>query len=118
MAKSKSGNPNAYFQIDNRMAHWKKGNGVWGFVDILTGKESIVVASGSIVDHIKYTTIKNTTINVMPQWLFDETNLEMIRAYKDIKDRCNRDACERQAMTESIEDMTNLLVKMVMLILY
>ena len=87
IVSTRSGNPHAYFAIDERMKDWRKRVGLWGFVDICIGAQSQVVAAGSVVEGKTYKEVKRDDINRMPDWLVDEINIEMLRGQKEIRER-------------------------------
>lgn len=111
VVKTRSGNPHAYFVLDEaRMAHWRKRCGIYGFVDVCIGNNSLVVSAGSIVDGAKYIVHRNRDISSMPDWLFDRLDMEMRRTTMEHKHR--KDACmefnQPNASVKMTESPTNL----------
>lgn len=106
VVKSKSRNPHAYFKLDNRMKHWKRRTGVYGFIDILTGTSSLAIAPGSIVDGKIYTVFNDTDISIMPNWLFKLLDSQMVLLNEQDKKRIPKDT---QDITEGYDDILDYL---------
>jgi putative DNA primase/helicase len=80
IVRTRSGNPHAYFAYEeSRMGHWKRRLGVYGFVDVCMGPNSLVVATGSVVDGVTYEVHRDGPIASMPDWLYERIDAEMRR---------------------------------------
>ena len=77
IVKSRSGNPHAYFMVDERMKDWKRSCGLFGFIDLCTGASSLVVCPPSVVGGSQYTIYRDAEIARMPDWLFNLLNGEL-----------------------------------------
>lgn len=111
MVRTRSGNPHAYFALEDRMNHWKRKIGMWGFVDICTGSNSVVVAAGSTVQGVKYVEIKKGIINNMPDWLFNEINHAMEREQKEQKDEARQSCRTKRSIVETQDEILALLIQ-------
>jgi len=108
VVKSRSGNPHAYFELDERMAHWKRRIGLFGFVDVCTGSNSLVIAPGSTVDGKTYEVYRDQPIQRMPNWLFKQIDSQMVALAKTDKERLPEDM---ETMKETEEDLCDLLTE-------
>jgi P4 family phage/plasmid primase-like protien len=117
IVKTRSGNPHAYFVYEeSRMGHWKRRLGVYGFVDVLLGANSLVVAAGSVVDGKTYEVHgpAKRPIGSMPQWLYERLDAEMRRSNHEEGRRKSSvnltEKLERRPVAESPEELNPLLI--------
>jgi P4 family phage/plasmid primase-like protien len=109
VVKSKSGNPHAYFLLDERMTCWKKRIGLFGFMDVCMGNTGLVIGPGSIVDGKEYTIYNTTAIQRMPNWLFKQIDTQMQQLAKADKEQ-QPDENATFDEDETDEDLMDMLI--------